>query len=128
LARLAVVHHGVLHVSHEDSVTHPAPHVLISTEVSSTPFELGRNCRPTPKYSGVVGVIDTFVATIPEKSIRLACFSPSSAACPFGSLGEAAKQASDKVPAVMSSNLDITLLIDSDEARVSQPNLLEFFW
>jgi hypothetical protein len=58
----------VLHVSHEGFVTHPASHVLISTKVSSTPFELGKNCRPTPKYSGVVGVTDTFVATMPEKS------------------------------------------------------------
>jgi hypothetical protein len=68
MARLALVHPGMLHVPHENFLTHPASFLLISAKASSTPFELGRNCRPTPKYSGVVGVTDTFVVTSPEKA------------------------------------------------------------
>jgi|TARA_A200000159_G_scaffold117321_1_gene110975 hypothetical protein len=65
MARLALAHYGSLHFLHGTFVTHPATLLMKSAGKSSTHFKIGRNFLSARKYSGGVGVIDTFVATSP---------------------------------------------------------------
>jgi len=65
MALLALAHYGLLHFLHGTFVTHPATLLMKSAGKSSTHFRFGRNFLSARKYSGGVGVIDTFVVTSP---------------------------------------------------------------
>jgi len=65
MALMALAHYGLLHFLHGTFVPHPATLLMKSAGNSSTHFKIGRNFPSARKYSGGVGVIDTFVVTSP---------------------------------------------------------------